>query len=97
VGRQESPSLRLARSNALRAPSAFAAAALSSVLAALAYPGPADLWPLAFVAGAPLYVAVQGQTLRRRLALGWFSGVLTVALVAHWLPAAYQRVTGRAS
>ncbi|HEU4583845.1 MAG TPA: hypothetical protein VFS67_36560 [Polyangiaceae bacterium] len=39
-------------------------------------------------------MAFQGQPLRRRLALGWFCGALTVALVAYWLPAAYQRVTG---
>jgi apolipoprotein N-acyltransferase len=70
------------------------AAVLSSVLTALAYPGPLGWCPVALIAGAPLYVAVQGQPLRRRLALGWFCGALTVALVAYWLPAAYQRVTG---
>ncbi len=78
----------------LRPLPALALAALSGVLGALAYPGRLSLWPLALLAGCPLYVAVAGQRLLRRIGHGWLAGMVTVALSAHWLPAAYQRITG---
>lgn len=59
-------------SSPLRPLPAFAAAACSAVLFVLAYPG-MDFWPLAFVALTPLYVAIDGQSLRARL--GAMAGV----------------------
>ena len=43
------------------------------VLYFLAFPG-IDLWPLSFVALAPLLVAMHGQTPRRAAWLGWLAG-----------------------
>lgn len=78
----------------LRTVPALGAAALTGMLTALSYPGQLSVWPLALLASCPLYVAVQGQSLVRRIAYGWLAGAVTVALSAHWLPAAYQRITG---
>ena len=78
----------------LRTVPALGAAALTGMLTALSYPGQVSVWPLALLASCPLYVAVQGQSLVRRIAYGWLAGSVTVALSAHWLPAAYQRITG---
>lgn len=63
-------------------PIAYAAAVLSGLLYWLAFPGVA-LWPLAFVAWVPLLVAMQRQTVRRTMALGWVTG-LTMNVAGHW-------------
>src|SRR5689334_1621407 len=49
---------------------AYPLAVLCGFLYFLAFPG-VDVWPLAFVALAPLIVALRGQTPRRALGLGW--------------------------
>lgn len=46
---------------------------LSGVLYALAQPG-WDLWPLAFVCGVPLLLALEGRSLGQRIGLGWLAG-----------------------
>ncbi|HKO89799.1 MAG TPA: apolipoprotein N-acyltransferase [Polyangiaceae bacterium] len=80
------------RTTPLRPAHALAAAALSGVLSALAYPT-LGLWPLAWVALSPLYIGVRHQPLRWRLACGWLSGTFTVALGSYWLPAAYRHIS----
>ena len=64
--------------------SATALAVLSGVLYFLAFPG-VDLWPLTFVALAPLVVALEGQTPRRATWLGWAAGFTMTMLGFYWL------------
>jgi apolipoprotein N-acyltransferase len=49
-----------------------------------AFPG-VDIWPLAFVALVPLIVALDGQTARRGLWLGWVSGFTMTMSGFYWL------------
>jgi apolipoprotein N-acyltransferase len=44
-----------------------------------------NLWPLAFVAIAPLIVALRGQTARRALGLGWTAGFTMTMCGFYWL------------
>ncbi len=44
-----------------------------------------DLWPLAFVALAPLIVALRGQSPRRALGLGWAAGFTMTMCGFYWL------------
>jgi apolipoprotein N-acyltransferase len=66
----------------LSAPMAYAGAFLSGLLYWLAFPG-VDAWPLALVAWVPLLVALQGQTPRRALLLGWVTGI-TMNVAGFW-------------
>ena len=56
----------------------------SGILYFLAFPG-VDLWPLAFVALAPLIVALRGQTPRRAAWLGWLAGFTMTMIGFYWL------------
>jgi apolipoprotein N-acyltransferase len=59
-------------------------AVASGVLYFLAFPG-VDLWPLGFVALAPLIVALRGQPPKRAAWLGWLSGFTMTMLGFYWL------------
>lgn len=63
---------------------ASALALLSGVLYFLAFPG-VELWPLSFVALAPLIVALKGQAPRRATWLGWLAGFTMTMLGFYWL------------
>ena len=63
---------------------AYALAVLCGFLYFLAFPG-MNLWPLAFVALAPLIVALRGQTPRRALGLGWAAGFTMTMCGFYWL------------
>ncbi len=66
----------------LSAPMAYAGAVVSGVLYWLAFPG-MEVWPLAFVAWVPLLIAIQGQTTRRTMLLGWVAGI-TMNVTGFW-------------
>ena len=57
---------------------------LSGLLYWLAFPG-IDVWPLAFVALVPLFVALAGQTPKRGLWLGWTAGFGMTITGFYWL------------
>lgn len=77
----------------LRAPAAFALAAVSGLLYWAAFPG-VDLWPLAFVAWVPLIVAMQGQPAGRAACLGATAG-LTMNVAGHvWLQQMLRTFSG---
>ncbi len=63
---------------------AFAGAALSGVLYWASFAG-VDIWPFAFVAFVPLYVALQGQTPKRAFLLGTLAGATMNVLGFTWL------------
>ena len=63
---------------------AIGLAALSGLLYFLALPG-IDLWPFAFVAFAPLVLALRGQPPGRGAAVGFVSGFTMSVLGFHWL------------
>jgi apolipoprotein N-acyltransferase len=65
-------------------------AALSGVLYFLALPG-LGAWPLAFVAQAPLLVALRGQTPRRGALVGFVAGLVMAASGYYWLVGTLQR------
>ena len=66
-------------------PRAAALLAVSSgLLYFLAFPG-VDVWPLGFVALAPLVVALRGQTPRRAAWIGWLAGFTMTMLGFYWL------------
>ncbi|MFT3766215.1 MAG: apolipoprotein N-acyltransferase [Minicystis sp.] len=69
---------------ALPAKIAYPLAVLCGFLYFLAFPG-VDVWPLAFVALAPLFVALRGQTPRRALGLGWTAGFTMTMCGFYWL------------
>jgi apolipoprotein N-acyltransferase len=69
---------------ALRPRIAYPLAVLSGLLYFLAFPG-IDLWPLAFVALAPLLVAMRGQPVRRAAGLGWAAGFTMTMTGFYWL------------
>ena len=68
-------------------------AALSGILYFLAFPG-MDLWPLAFVAQAPLILALRGQAPGRAAMLGLVSGFTSSAAICAWLFGTIQRFGG---
>jgi apolipoprotein N-acyltransferase len=63
---------------------AYPLAVLCGVLYFLAFPG-MNLWPLAFVAVAPLIIALHGQAPRRALGLGWAAGFTMTMCGFYWL------------
>lgn len=63
---------------------AYALAALSGLLYFLGFPG-IDLWPLSFLALAPLIVALRRQTPRRAAGLGWTAGFVMTMTGFYWL------------
>lgn len=71
----------------------FALAALSGVLAVLSYPR-LSWWPLIFVAFAPLLIALEGQPWRRRLQLGWVTGLTFTLGMQYWLPGTLVAMSG---
>jgi apolipoprotein N-acyltransferase len=72
---------------------AFGAAALSGILYWLAFPG-VDLWPLAFVAWAPLVVAMHRQTPARAAWLGGTAGLAMNVAGFFWLQEMLQVFSG---
>ncbi len=80
-----------ARALALRP--ALAAALLSGLLYFLAFPG-VDCWPLALVAWVPLLVALEGQSPRRALLLGWVAGLTMTMCGFYWLLNMLQTFSG---
>lgn len=61
-----------------------ALATLTGVLYFLAFPG-IDVWPLAFVTFVPLCLALEGQTPKRALLLGWIAGFTMTFVGFYWL------------
>ncbi len=59
-------------------------AILSGALLFLAFP-PASIFPLAFVAFAPLLWSLEGRTLKQSFLLGWASGAFFYILLLHWI------------
>lgn len=72
---------------------AYALAALSGVVYFLGFPG-VSLWPLSFVALAPLLVALTGQAPRRAAGLGLVQGLTLSLFGFYWLFGALQRFSG---
>ncbi|HVR21597.1 MAG TPA: apolipoprotein N-acyltransferase, partial [Polyangiaceae bacterium] len=56
----------------------------SGILYFLAFPG-VDIWPLGFVALAPLIVALRGQAPRRAAWIGWIAGFTMTMCGFYWL------------
>lgn len=63
---------------------AYPLAFLCGFLYFVAFPG-IDVWPLSFVALAPLIVALRGQTVRRATGLGWLAGFTMTMIGFYWL------------
>jgi apolipoprotein N-acyltransferase len=63
---------------------AYALAVATGVLYFLAFPG-IDVWPLSFVALAPLMVALRNQPVRRAAGLGWAAGFTMTMIGFYWL------------
>ncbi|MCC6553102.1 MAG: apolipoprotein N-acyltransferase [Polyangiaceae bacterium] len=63
---------------------AYGLAALSGLLYFLGFPG-VDIWPLSFIALAPLIVAMRRQTPRRAAGLGWTAGFVMTMTGFYWL------------
>ena len=68
-------------------------AVASGVLYFLAFPG-VDLWPLGFVALAPLVVALRGQAPRRAAWIGWLAGFTMTMIGFYWLLEMLQTFSG---
>ena len=78
--------------------SSIALAIASGLLYFLAFPG-IDVWPAAFIALAPLIIALRGQTPGRGLLLGWVAGFTMTMTGFYWLfpCCASSAVSGRPS
>jgi apolipoprotein N-acyltransferase len=63
---------------------AYPLAFLTGFLYFLAFPG-VDIWPLSFVALAPLIIALRGQKTRRATGLGWLAGFTMTMFGFYWL------------
>lgn len=63
---------------------AYALSVLTGFLYFIAFPG-IDVWPLAFVALAPLMVALRNQSPRRAAGLGWAAGFTMTMAGFYWL------------
>lgn len=72
---------------------ALALAALSGLLTALACP-PVGLWPLAFVAWAPLLVALHDRSPRDAFWLGAAQGLVLDVVAVRWLPDVIRTFAG---
>lgn len=77
----------------LGAPLAYAGALLSGLLYWLAFAG-MDVWPLAFVAFVPLWIAMHRQRPRRALALGLLSGLTMNVCGFYWLQEMLKTFSG---
>lgn len=63
---------------------ALACAALTALLFVPGLP-PLAIWPPVLVSFAPLYLAIEGQTPRRALLIGWVSGALATFVGFSWI------------
>ena len=72
---------------------AAALALLTGLLYFLSFPG-IDLWPLSFVALAPLYVAMRGASPKRAFGLAWLSGFTMTMVGFYWLLDMLQTFSG---
>jgi apolipoprotein N-acyltransferase len=77
----------------LRPSLAWTGAALSGVLYWAAFAG-VDVWPLAFVAYGPLWIALQGQPPKRAFWLGALAGTTMNVLGFYWLLNMLQTFSG---
>ncbi len=77
----------------LAARPAYALAAITGLLYFLAFPG-LDLWPFSFVALAPLFVALRGQSPKRAAGLGWLAGFVMTMTGFYWLLEMLQVFSG---
>lgn len=77
----------------LPAKTAYALAALSGTLIFLGFAG-FDIWPLAFVAWAPLLVAVRGQSPSLALKLGLLTGLVLDVGGFYWLQTMLMTFSG---
>jgi apolipoprotein N-acyltransferase len=68
-------------------------AVLTGFLYFLAFPG-MDMWPLAFVAFVPLWIALQGATPKRAFGLAWLSGFTMTMAGFYWLLEMLQTFSG---
>ncbi|MFO0758251.1 MAG: apolipoprotein N-acyltransferase [Byssovorax sp.] len=80
----EAPRPTAARAIPLRTGPAFALAALTGIVYFLGFPG-VNLWPLAFIAQAPLIIALRGQAPKRAAALGLVMGTVMSIFGFYWL------------
>ncbi len=71
-------------------------ALLSGGLAFAAYPR-IGWWPLIFVAYAPLMVALDGQSAKRRFLLGWACGIVFTVGMQYWIVGTLIRMSGFSS
>lgn len=77
----------------LEARSAYALAFLAGLLYFLGFAG-TDIWPLSFVALAPLIVALEGQSPRRSLGLGLLTGFTMTMGGFYWLLGMLETFSG---
>jgi len=63
---------------------AYGFAFLTGFLYFLSFPG-IDIWPLSFIALAPLIIALRGQSVRRATGLGWVAGFTMTMFGFYWL------------
>jgi len=63
---------------------AYGLAVATGLLYFVAFPG-VDVWPLAFVALAPLMIALRNQPVRRAAGLGWAAGFTMTMAGFYWL------------
>ena len=68
-------------------------ALISGALAFAAFPR-IGWWPLIFVAWAPLIVALDQQTPRRRFLLGWVAGIVFSIGMQYWIAGTMVRMSG---
>jgi apolipoprotein N-acyltransferase len=72
---------------------AYGLAVLSGFLYFVAFPG-IDVWPLAFVALAPMIVALKNQPPKRAFFIGWLSGFTMTMIGFYWLLEMLQTFSG---
>jgi apolipoprotein N-acyltransferase len=77
----------------LRRRFAYPLALLAGLLYFLAFPG-LDLWPFAFVALVPLFVALRGQPRKRATFVGWLAGFGMTMTGFYWLVGMLQEFSG---
>jgi apolipoprotein N-acyltransferase len=70
-----------------------ALALLTGLLYFLAFPG-IDVWPLSFVALAPLFIALRGASPKRAFGLAWLSGFTMTMVGFYWLLEMLQTFSG---
>jgi apolipoprotein N-acyltransferase len=72
---------------------AYGLAVLSGFLYFVAFPG-IDVWPLAFVALAPMIVALKNQPPKRAFFIGWLAGFTMTMIGFYWLLEMLQTFSG---